>query len=154
MSVFINTEKSRLLHRSKENLFYFPRIFSINSCEFKYERLISSDGSICLGLGKIGGIRIDDLQMIDDNPSENSAPTATPPSSYRASIKLNCDDDELSSCKYDISRHTDKESSPRLDLTLDIKEDFPGVNPTPSYLHIHGPSLFQCTHGCFNDKKN
>ena len=92
--------------------------------------------------------------MIDDNPSENSAPTATPPSSYRASIKLNCDDDELSSCKYDISPHTDKESSPRLDLTLDIKEDFPGVNPTPSYLHIHGPSLFQCTHGCFNDKKN
>ena len=117
--------------------------------------LIYSDGSICLGLGKIGGIMIDDLEMIDDNPSDNSgsAPTTTPPSTYRASTKLNCDD-EISPCKYDISPHTDKESSPRLDLTLDMKEDFPGVNSTSSYLHIHGPSLFQCTHGCFNDKKN
>ena len=93
---------------------------------------------------------IDDLQMIDDNPSDNSASTASP-FSYRASTKLNCDD-EISSCKYDISPDRDKELSPRLDLTLDIKEDFPGVISTPSYLHIHGPSLFQCTHGCFNDK--
>ena len=117
--------------------------------------LIYSDGNICLGLGKIGGIMIDDLQMIDDNRSDNSAPTTSPPSTYRASTKPNCDDEiSSSSCKYDISPHIDKESSPRLDLTLDIKEDFPGVNSTPSYLHIHGPSLFQCTHGCFNDKKN
>ena len=104
-------------------------------------------------MGKIGDIMIDDLKMIDDNPSDNSASTPTSPASYRASTKLDCDD-ELCSRKYDISPHTDKESSPRLDLTLDIKENFPGVNSTPSYLHIHGPSLFQCTHGCFNDKKN
>ena len=94
---------------------------------------------------------IDDLQMIDENPTDSSASSTTSPASYRASTKLNCDD-EIFSCNYDISPVADKESSPRLDLTLDIKEDFPGVNSTPSHLHIHGPSLFQCTHGCFNDK--
>ena len=109
---------------------------------------LHSDGNMCHGLTKIGGISLDDLQMIDDNGSD----IAATPSPCRVSPRLYCSD-EISSYKDDISQGESPSRSWSSPRSPGLDPHFPSLPlpVSPIQTHTHGPSLFQCSQGCFGE---